>query len=246
MMQRLKHVAIPLVIFAYGIDAHAVGGLAAHHNFPSTTGATSMEVSITVEAEPPSTSGYFWAQQFWVDASVDHGGYFGLQTGGVIGSDNVGKMIIFSIWNATSAVAGPGAVAQTFGGEGIGYSVRLAYPWQEGVAYRFRLEKESALGWRVSVTSLDLGTRYLGTIQVTQNVPLRNVFAAFTEYFRNVPGCSSLPETRASFSPVTYGATVSLSNNPHAYGTCETWARAYRKGNNVVHDVAMLFANGFD
>ncbi len=245
MLRRIPRLTATVLLLSSTVAlAQVPGGLAAHHHNPAGSSNT-MEVTLTVEVEPPASSSYFWAQQFWADATIDHGGYFGLQTGGVIGTQNVGKMLIFSIWNATSATAGPGAVAQPFGGEGIGYSVRLAYDWQEGTPYRFRLEKEGALGWRMTVISPELGTRYLGTIQITQNVPLRNVFAAFTEYFRPLP-CAGLPETRVSFSPITYGNTVAVSTNPHSYGECEPWARAYRRQNAVIHDIAMLFANGFE
>ena len=52
---------------------------------PAGPAATTMEVTFNVDVAPPASSSYFWAQQFWIDASIDHGGYLGLQTGGVIG-----------------------------------------------------------------------------------------------------------------------------------------------------------------
>lgn len=110
-------------------------GIGLHDN------ATSLQVTLTIEREPTPSGTYFWAQQFRPAGPVDHGGYFGLQTGGVIGNQIVGKMLIFSIWNAVEAQAGPSATAQPFGGEGIGYSVRRAFAWQENVPYTFRMQR---------------------------------------------------------------------------------------------------------
>ena len=43
--------------------------------------------------------------QFWLDASIDHGGYLGMQAGGIINGQRVGKILIVSAWNASNATA---------------------------------------------------------------------------------------------------------------------------------------------
>jgi Domain of unknown function (DUF3472) len=221
------------------------GGLVSSHNYASGS-ANSLEVTLTIEVSPPENSSYFWAQQFFTSTTIDHGGYFGIQTGGTIGSQNVGKMFIFSIWNADQAEAGPNATAQTFGGEGIGYSVRLPYQWQQGTPYRFRLEKDGGQWWKLTITPSGSAAIYLGRIHITQNVPLQTGFAAFTEYFRNINSCQSLPEARVSFSNFVYGAQAVPVNDSAPYGTCIGQGRGYIRGNAAVHEVGYLFYSGFE
>lgn len=236
-MKLLKS-ALTALLAALGIGAQALtpGGLVASHNYGSGT-ATSMAVTMTIEKSPPTNSSLFWAQQFFPNATIDHGGYFGLQTGGVIGNTNVGKMLIFSIWNADGADAGPGATAQTFGGEGIGYSVRMPFAWTEGTAYRFVLDKDGPLWWKLTVTD-DLNTpTYLGRIRITQDVALRSGFASFSEYFRDVASCSAMPAFRAVFSNFRFGSAPVAASDSAAYGNCVSFARGRVVGNAAVHEV---------
>lgn len=235
---KLLKVAMTALLVTIGMQAQAItpGGLVASHNYGSGTAAT-MSVTITIEKSPPTNSSLFWAQQFFPNATIDHGGYFGLQTGGIIGNTNVGKMLIFSIWNADSAEAGPGATAQTFGGEGIGYSVRMPFSWSEGTAYRFSLEKDGALWWKLTVVD-DLNTStYLGRIRITQDVVLRSGFASFSEYFGNVASCGAMPAFRAIFSNFRFGTASVAAADSTAYGSCITFARGRVVGNSAVHEV---------
>ena len=85
---------------------------------------------------------YFWAHQFQL---VDgEGGYLGLQTKGNRADGSLGKMAIFSIWDAVEAEgAGPGGFGCVrFGGEGTGWSCRIPYHWVAGHAYRLRVWTE--------------------------------------------------------------------------------------------------------
>lgn len=187
--------------------------------------ADSMSVTLNIAAAPPDTSSYFWAQQFFPDSSVDHGGYFGLQTGGIIGSQVVGRMVIFSIWNASAAEAGPGATAQTFGGEGVGYSVRMPFAWQQGVPYTFQLAKDGDFWWRLTLSQPDAEPLYLGRIRITQNVALTPGFANFTEYFREID-CAAMPAVRAIYSDLRIGSTVLEATDPGSWGPCANVASA--------------------
>lgn len=221
------------------------GGLVASHNFAAGP-STSMEVTIAIEAAPPDSSSYFWAQQFFANSTIDHGGYFGIQTGGVIGNQNVGKMLIFSIWNADQAEAGPGATAQPFGGEGVGYSVRLPMQWMEGVPYRFRLEKDGPLWWRLTVSAAGGAPALIGRIRITQDVPLRLSFATFTEFFRDLGSCTDLPYARARFADLVVGTALVPVYDSTPYGTCVAHARGYVRGYAAVHEIRPLFSDGFE
>lgn len=178
------------------------------------------EVTLTIEQSPESSADYFWAQQFWPDSTTDHGGYFGLQTNGTLQNSRVGKMLIFSIWNADQAEAGPGATAQTFGGEGVGYSVRRAYDWQLGVPYTFRISKDEDLWWRMDVRSPGEQDIYLGRIRITEDVPMEGYFANFVEYYTPVTECNDLAYTAATFSPTNFAGSTYPAMDIDVYGPC--------------------------
>ena len=162
-----------------GGDLVPGGMVAGHFDFPAGGLHTRLDGTMRVEVNPGETTSYFFAQQFWF-ADGD-GGYMGLQTNGVIGSEAVGKMLIFSIWEALGAAPGPDATCQTFGGEGVGYSCRLPFDWQPDVAYRLRLEQtDSDDEWRVTVSGGGDAV-VLGDIQVPWAAgPRRPTSAVFT------------------------------------------------------------------
>ena len=207
------------------------GGLVASHNYGTGT-ASSMEVTIKIEKAPPDNSSYFWAQQFSPNSTVDHGGYFGIQTGGIANGQNVGKMFIFSIWNAVAAEAGPGTIVQSFGGEGVGYSIRKPIAWQEGTPYTFHLEKDGALWWRLTIAG-----ELFGRIQITQDAQMTSGFAAFTEFFSDVPSCSSVPYARVAFSPITFNGSLISASDSTPYGNCINIAKGYLRSDAAVHEV---------
>jgi hypothetical protein len=209
-------------------------------------GATSMEVTITIEAAPPEGSPILWAQQFFTSYTVDHGGLFGIQANGVIGGQNVGKLLVFSIWNADQAAPGPGATAEPFGGGAAGYSVRLPLQWAQGVPYRFRLEKEPFAWWRLSVSTPGSPPALIGRIRITRDVPLQDGFQAYTEYFGDLGSCADLPHAIAGFSDFVLGTTVVPVDNVAANGACVTHARGFIRGNAAVHEVRPLFSDGFE
>lgn len=221
-----RFLAIAMLIPVVAAGAVTPGGLTAGHAYASSSHSGSqMTSTITIDVDPGITS-YFWAQQFWLATAVDHGGYFGVQGNGVTNGQAVGKMLIFSIWNASGATADPGAVAQQFGGEGVGWSIHRAYAWQAGVGYAFTLAKEGATGWRVSVhtsTGEEIG---LGRIEVAEDALLSTGFANFTEYYTNLPSCDALPFAQATFSGLTYGGAAIAFNDTAPYGNCESRAEA--------------------
>ena len=227
---------LTLALATAAAPAYAVmpGGLVAH-SARTTGSATTAEVTMTVEAAPPDSSSYFWAQQFFTDR--DHGGYFGLQTGGVINNRNVGKIAIFSLWNAVDAEAGPRSRAERFGGEGVGWSVRMPFQWVQGVSYRFRLEKDGPQWWRLLLLDPAAGTHDIGRIKLPVDAPLQPVFAAFTEVFRAAPSCEAVPAARTVFSDLTYGGAPVPLELPVPYGNCRTEAAGSLRGGAAVHEV---------
>ncbi|MEO8460424.1 MAG: hypothetical protein ABI451_07840 [Dokdonella sp.] len=200
------------------------GGLAAGHLYASGGSAASqMTVTITVDVDPGIFS-YFWAQQFWLDTTIDHGGYFGIQGNGVTGGQAVGKMLIFSIWNASGAVADPGATAATFGNEGTGWSIHRSYAWQAGAPYTFTLQKINTAGWYVYATGPAGEHIGLGRIDIAEDTHIRTGFANFTEYYGDLSSCSALPYAQATFSNLSYDGTLVAFNDAIAYGSCAVYA----------------------
>lgn len=134
-------VAAGLLIALALPNAHAViaGGMVAnHYTVPAqTNGYLNLSADLRVTQEPGSSGNTFWATQFMFQDST--GGYIGMQ-------QNTGsqKLAIFSIWNATGWPSVYAAKCSYFGGEGVGVSCKMSYPWVEGRKYRFSVQKISS------------------------------------------------------------------------------------------------------
>lgn len=119
-------------------------------------GFSAVEHVLTPEVDPGPESTYFWAHQFRTEAG--EGGYIGLQTKGNRADGSLGKMAIFSFWDTLGA-EGPGVVR--FGGEGVGWSVRIPFYWEAGQSYRLRIEvvdaDDEVLTWAGSVAGEEFG-----------------------------------------------------------------------------------------
>lgn len=232
------------ILSTLGLSARAdvnPGGLVAGHYTSVAGQATTLSQTITINQAPPAdvSSYYFWASQFWF-APSDFSGYFGLQTGGNIQGVEVGKIALVSIWNATRARAIAPAVAQTFGGEGIGYSLRVKLDWKQGVPYTFTLERSSPASswWKLSVTGGGV-TRNLGSIQIDATSQLKRSSSNFTEYYLSVPSCDALPTVDASFArPLFNGVTALQPTDSTPYGDCAAKAHgSVLPDGTIVHTV---------
>lgn len=216
---------------SHGGDLVPGGMVAGHFDFPAGGLHTRIEGTMRIDVDPGEATSYFFAQQFWF-ADGD-GGYMGLQTNGIIGEETVGKMLIFSIWDALDAEPGPGATCQPFGGEGVGQSCRLPFSWRPEVAYRLRLEATAIEDvWRVAVSSGD-GPVVLGDIHVPSGWGLIEPTAAvFTEYYGPVAGCGTIPLAQAHFEDVSAGDGAVRPERADAeiYGTCAAAATASCSG----------------
>jgi hypothetical protein len=170
----------------------------------SSKGFDNFEVLLTIDVDPGIQSAYYWAHQFgFKDGDI---GYMGLQTNGHMQGQWVGKMAIFSIWNALEAEPGPGAYCEWFTGEGEGWSCRKKYNWVEGCSYNLRIKAEEMdeieNRWWGAYT-IDTSTSeetFLGKIKVPASWKgLDTSSAVWVEYYGKVLDCNSIPYAEARF-----------------------------------------------
>jgi hypothetical protein len=197
------------------------GGIADTHAYFSGGPFAEIVYPFTIEDEPVEASSWFWAQQFFFEGTTE-GGYIGVQANGILGGQVVGKMMIGSIWNATEATPGPSASCEPFGGEGIGYSCRLAFEWRENVTYRMVVRESQEDWW--SIIMIDPSTNeemLLGDIHAPPEYGrIRPPTAGFAEYYGTVDACETLPHAVALLhAPVADGASPT-SVDAGTYGTC--------------------------
>ncbi|PKP58969.1 hypothetical protein CVT91_07575 [Candidatus Atribacteria bacterium HGW-Atribacteria-1] len=173
-------------------------------------GFFNFDIFLTIDVSPGIQSAYYWAHQFHF--SQGGGGYIGLQTNGSIQAQQVGKMAIFSIWNALEAEPGDGATCEYFTGEGEGWSCRIPYNWVEGRTYRLRIwelccahkpwEDEWWGAW-ITDTFSDKET-FIGKIKVPSSWQwLDNSSVVWVEYYGQVNDCDSIPYAKARFEQPT-------------------------------------------
>ncbi len=185
------------------------------------------EMDIQVTTEPGNDGRTFWASQLFFG---QRGGYIGMQQ-----NDGANKTVLFSIWDALSGTAGPGAQCVTFGGEGAGISCRMAFPWKEGARYRFVVKKVSATAtaetWRGDVVSLDTGSATtIGEItQPRQQTGINPVVSQFVENFtqgaQQYQTCQQTPKTEVIFYPPKLDGANPSTANSQTYGNCAQIAK---------------------
>ncbi|MEA2716895.1 MAG: hypothetical protein QOI99_1212 [Actinomycetota bacterium] len=151
----------------------------------------------------------------------------GLQTKGNRADGSLGKMAIFSIWEALAA-EGRGTVA--FAGEGEGWSCRIPYLWQAGRAYRLRVAATNGRPgwWDASVTDVAGGTtESIGRIRVPDPWGGLDTWSVmWTEYYGGaITRCEELAHSRVVFGiPAADDGAVSPDTHHNHYndGTCDT------------------------
>jgi hypothetical protein len=234
-------IALLLCALCARVDAQGItaGGMAlGHYRFPADN-LSDITFTFTLEADPGNSAGVFWAHQFWFQGG--DGGYLGLQTRGFLNGREVGRMAIFSVWNALDAVAAPGATAQTFDGEGVGYSVRLPYVFQPGTTYQFRLLGEGGGWWGVQLRNAATGAEVpMGRILVpTAWGQLQGATTNFTEVYLPLADCLSVPYGRMRFDvPIANGGALSAAVTDHyTYGVCARWANTFPTGHVLHHEL---------
>jgi hypothetical protein len=185
-------------------------------------GYRSFEHVLVPEVDPGPDSTYFWAHQFRMIGG--EGGYIGLQTKGNRVDGSLGKMAIFSIWNAIDA---DGAKTR-FSGEGEGWSCRIPYQWQAGRAYGLKVASVGGGWWAAKVRDEETGEiSEIGGIRVPENWRLLDTWSVmWTEYYGPpLTSCSDLPYSCVVFgTPVANdGETRPAGSHSHiGDGTCDT------------------------
>jgi len=180
-------------------------------------GYRSFEHVLIPEVDPGEDSSYYWAHQFRIIGG--EGGYLGLQTNGHRADGSVGKMAIFSIWDALEA-EGSGVVP--FSGEGVGWSCRIPYQWEAGRAYELRVSTPGDDWWEASVRDDATGVETdIGAIRVPGNWrQLDSWSVMWTEYYGPPLGrCADLAYSSVIFStPVANDGEVKPAGSHHRIG----------------------------
>ena len=159
----------------------------------------------------------YWAMLWnWTGASI--GGYVGLQTNGQRFGGSTGDTAIFSLWDATAA---SGPHCGVFGGEGNGYSCRLAYPISKNTYYRYRLWRLNADSggqwWGAWIENITTGVdTYIGSIQVNAGYTLATGVENFVEYFGSSVPCTNVPVSKVIW---TQPAANSQGGGLYQYGS---------------------------
>ena len=186
-------------------------------------GYRSFEHVLIPEVDPGPESMYFWAHQFRLIGG--EGGYLGLQTKGNRADGSLGKMAIFSIWDAVEA-AGPGTTR--FSGEGEGWSCRIPYLWQPGRAYALKVSSIGGNWWEAKVRDEATGIiSQIGGIRVPERWRLLDSWSImWTEYYGPpLDRCSDLAYSSVIFgTPLANDGEVKPAGS-HSHlgeGTCAT------------------------
>ena len=186
-------------------------------------GYKSFEHVLVPEIDPGPDTTYFWAHQFRLIGG--EGGYVGLQTKGNRADGSLGKMAIFSIWDAEEA-DGPGTVR--FSGEGEGWSCRIPYQWQAGRAYGLKVFTPGGGWWGAKVRDETTGAvSELGGIRVPQHWRGLDTWSVmWTEYYGPpLNSCSDLAYSSVIFGTPTAddGEVKPAGSHSHlGEGTCQT------------------------
>ena len=191
------------------------------------------------EIDPGVDTTYFWAHQFRLVGG--EGGYLGLQTKGNRADGSLGKMAIFSVWDAVGAEGrGP-----PFGNEGSGWSCRIPYLWEAGRAYRLRVWTPGASWWAASVVD-DAGGREheIGRIRVPEAWGGLDAWSVmWTEYYGGpLAQCSDMPYSRVVFHTPTADEGQVGPARSHSHignGTCPT-SRIETLPHGVRHEMGVV------
>ena len=195
-------------VSALGLPAlsqqHQNAYLYTHFDLP-VSDAYNVDQDLTVGE---SAGASFWAL-VWKWSGENFGGYIGLQpTGNGPNGQQLGRMAIFSLWNANAVEAHGAALGGTFGGEGTGYTLRLHYPFEPRHTYRLRMWREEitpeGVWWGAWILDRQTGIEtYLGRIRSDSAHETLNGQSVenFSEYYGpQMPTCDDVPRTRVYWS----------------------------------------------
>jgi len=220
----------------------AIPSVGAINNWVTTSGGTKISIDMT-PLWGESGYHYYSMSSFFKDQS--YGLYAGLQTNGNLGNgQDVGNVYVFSVWNAKSAKPENSSVATPFGGEGVGYSLRMSYDWKVGTTYTITMQRErfdsaansGAGGWIWSSSILDKSngrvTRIGEITGTAQSISLQGSSAFHERFSGTAPLCSTGStnlekagvrlERLTSDVPIAFSGT-SAPNNIFASADCKPY-----------------------
>lgn len=169
------------------------------------------DVDLTINEDPGENSSYFWANQFhFLDGD---GGWIGLQTNGFMQGRWIGKMALFSIWQALEADPGPDSICESLD-DGKVFSCFMPYQWQKGHTYKLRVwvldTDSSGNEWWGAWIGDELTNKsvYLGKILVPASWQWLDWSIAWVSYYGFVSSCQDIPYAHATFS--SFNANVNV------------------------------------
>ncbi|MEY4889657.1 MAG: hypothetical protein RIQ75_787, partial [Pseudomonadota bacterium] len=177
--------------------------------FGLNTTETINEISFVfrVNHMPISSERYYWAFQFLLedDQGKSQGGYFGFSNNGnLITQNDVGGVVNFALWDATSGTAGPDGEAGRFGGEGVGIRTPSRFQFQAGRDYQANLQKN---GETVSLFVTDMmttETHFIGSIDCFPGMTrISNNFVVFSEIYTDIDSASAMSRSDVRWSNFT-------------------------------------------
>jgi hypothetical protein len=189
---------------------------------------TALSQRVTPRNLAPTT--YWSTQWFW--SGAPDGGYAGIQTDGDRADGTVGPMALFSVWDATKAIAGPHSSCIPFDGEGKGMSCRMPFTVTANDTYRTDVVNtradQAGRWWHTTITDettnnvADLG-EIAAPVAATARMP-----ASFVEYFGRPVGCGQEPIVTSDFQApvVTPAGTATPLPSAYDHATERTCARA--------------------
>lgn len=168
-----------------------------------------------------SGSSYF-AHVFFFERNPNgnDGAYMGLQEGT---TPFWSRQARFSIWNATAAT---GSECRDFGGEGIGKTCTIAFPYIVDRVYTLRIWRlsveESGTWWGAWVIDSVTGTEtHIGSIRAPRGTGDIASTDSFDEYFGDARPCNAVPRSMVMFgAPAINGNTAHASYGSTSVGRC--------------------------
>jgi hypothetical protein len=210
-----------LTLPVHFVDSQAIGLL------DSTNGYQSIELDITPEVAE-GTDGYYFANTVYFNhyTGTNFGGaYAGFQTNGYNGTNYIGKMALFSVWDASSGIVENGGWGTGFGGEGSGYSTRIAYNWIVNHTYKIVIylnKADAGSGnslWGATITDTSINEKtQIGRIYVP--ISRGNIYGpvSFHErYSGSTSSCSAINRSQVLFSNATANSGSILATSFNHY-----------------------------
>jgi hypothetical protein len=216
-------------------------------NLPlSADGHYNIDVTLRIEVAPPTDTGYFWSNEI----SFQHppNGSSGARGSASLGLQQTpsGKVVIFSIKDATAASAGdPGTDCGMLDGA-PGYRCSANYDWMEGRDYQLRIWGLSPNLWGAWVTDTITGTAlWIG--QITAPVGIGNLDSSILRtqvyLFSDVDHCSDTPYVRAAFTKYAvddHSVSPTSSQVTYSAACANSHATTAATNNATVHEVGTL------